>query len=259
MAALALSWQTQAAQIPRGSFLVEPVQSVAQLTAQIRKTPQVAERYRTHFNLPTSQFVQYTQAQLGLRRLPHSGRYRVFFIKPDGRISSEVRRLRKGTLVFLHLQSGQPVLLGKCGNPLTARLPGYAPPRKVTATPPLVPQPPAAQPQEPVNLEPPVLTVATQSVEPPAPVPLQPVPLSPWAADPVLLPLAPQVPAENDTIAKRVGPIPVLLIALAGLTQLDNTSSNRPPIIPEPASVASLLIGTGLLVICQRWRRSRRP
>ncbi len=105
--------------MPRGSFLIQPAYSAAQLANQVRTNPTVAHRYHKHFGVPALPLAQYAQTQLGLRPLSRGDKYRVFFVKPDGRIVNQVRYLPKGTPVFLHLRSGQPVLLGKCGNPLT--------------------------------------------------------------------------------------------------------------------------------------------
>ncbi|MDW8105018.1 MAG: PEP-CTERM sorting domain-containing protein [Armatimonadota bacterium] len=127
LAALLLTAATVAsgATMPRGSFLRQPAQSAAQLAAQVRKDPVVASRYERHYRVSASQFANYVQSQLGLRRLSKSGRYRVFYVRPDGSIGSQMRSLRKGTAVFLHLRTGEPVLLAECGNPMGTGLPGY--------------------------------------------------------------------------------------------------------------------------------------
>lgn len=242
--------------MPRGSFLVKPARSVTQLTIQIRKHPKVAQRYTNHFGVPASQFAQYAQAQLGLRRLPRSGRYRVYFVMPDGRIGSTVRRLRKGTLVFLHLRSRQPVLLGECGNPLTAQLPGYIPAR-VTAAPPRVTQPPVVAPGKPSPLEPPVPTLATQWAEPSPPAELQTVDLSPWYSEPAQTLLAPDLPAAPVTRVSRPHLAPLLLVGLVGLMESAGKPANPPPVIPEPASVASLSVALVLLMVGEKRRRAR--
>lgn len=113
--------------MPRGSFLRQPAHSAAQLAAQIRKDPVVAARYEKHYRVPASQFASYVQTQLGLRRLSKGGRYRVFHVRPDGSIGSQVLSLRKGTAVFLHLRTGKPILLAECGNPMGTNLPGLLP------------------------------------------------------------------------------------------------------------------------------------
>lgn len=113
--------------MPRGSFLRQPAHSAAQLAAQIRRDSVVATRYEKHYRVPASQFASYVQTQLGLRRLSKGGRYRVFHVRPDGSIGSQVLSLRKGTAVFLHLRTGKPILLAECGNPMGTNLPGLLP------------------------------------------------------------------------------------------------------------------------------------
>lgn len=243
--------------MPRGSFLIQPAYSAAQLASQVRTNPTVADRYHRHFGVPALPLAQYVQTHLGLRPLPRGDKYRVFFVKPDGRIVSQVRYLPKGTPVFLHLRSGRPVLLGKCGNPLTARLPGYIPPR-ATAAPPRTSTPPVTPPEEP-PLEPPVMTtVLFEPTEPPTSLLLEPVVLSPWQADPVLSLLAPEPPSAPATHRARPNLTPLLLVGLLGLLESDGKPANPPPVIPEPASLASLAVATVLLLALERKRKSKR-
>jgi hypothetical protein len=116
---------TWSAAMPRGSFLTQPVQSTWQLAQQVRTNPVVAARYEKHFGVSPSRFADYAQSQLRYQRLKSAGCYRVFFIRKDGSIGSNVRKLRKGTEVFMHVRTGKPVLLAECGNPMTTALPGY--------------------------------------------------------------------------------------------------------------------------------------
>lgn len=249
---LAFSPGGLADRMPCGSFLVKPARSVAQLTIQVKTTPKVAHRYAIHFRVSASQFAHYAQSHLGLRPLPRGGKYRVFFIKPDGRIGSRVRYLHKGTSVFLYLPSGQPVLLGSCGNPLTARLPGYIPPR-ATAAPSPITIPPIAPP-----LEPPAATMFFELPQPPASLPPETVALPLWQAVPALSLLAPEIPPAPPAHRLRPGLTPLLLIGLLGVLEGGGKPANPPPVIPDPASVASLAMAVALLIACEQRRRSRR-
>jgi hypothetical protein len=239
------------ARMPRGSFLAKPVYSAAQLATQLRTNPTVASRYERHFGIAAPQLAQYAQTQLGLRRLPRGGRYRVFFIKPDGSIGSKTRFVRKGTPVFLHLRSGQAVLLGDCGNPMTSVLPGYAPPRRVTVMPPTATAPPLLPPQEPPAPEPAVQTTPFALPDPTATAPLEPVTLSLWQAEPLAAPVEPVVEARIAS-RKAVPVLPFLLIVGLGLAEGSGATSNPPAPIPEPASAASLFVGMALLAIARR-------
>lgn len=243
--------------MPRGSFLIQPAYSAAQLASQIRTNPTVAHRYYKHFGVPALPLAQYAQTQLGLRPLPRGDKYRVFFVTPDGRIVNQVRYLPKGTPVFLHLRSGKPVLLGKCGNPLTAGLPGYIPPRPTAA--PQRDTIPRVKRQEEQHLEPPVMTtVLFEPTEPPAFPPLEPVVLSPWQADPVLSLLAPEPPSAPVTHRVRPNLTPLLLVGLLGLLESGGKPANPPPVIPEPASLASVAVATVLLLAVERKRKGKR-
>jgi len=88
--------EAQAVRMPRGSFLIQPARSAAQLAKQVRTNPVVARRYARHFQVPAPEFAHYAQHQLGLRRLPRGGVFRVFFIRADGSIGSRVRYLPRG-------------------------------------------------------------------------------------------------------------------------------------------------------------------
>ncbi|MCL6475262.1 MAG: hypothetical protein K6U75_09450 [Firmicutes bacterium] len=257
-ATLLVSSEAQAARMPRGSFLVQPATSAAQLANQVRANPVVASRYARHFGVPAPEFAQYAQTHLGLRRLPRGGVFRVFFIRADGDVESRARYLPKGTRVFLHLRSGQPVLLGTCGNPLTSVLPGYPPPRRVTVVPPRVITPPVAPPREPPLLEPAAPTTLLDLPSPPDPPPLVPISLSVWQAEPLA---AQSEPALEPLIGRpRAFPLlPLFIVAGLGLSQGGDVSVNPPVPIPEPASAMTLLAGAALLVVTHRTssRRTR--
>ncbi len=267
---LVISDKAQAVRMPRGSFLTQPATSAARLAGQVRTNPVVARRYARHFKVRASGFAQYAQTQLGLRRLPHGGVFRVFFIRADGNIASRARYLPKGTRVFLHLRSGRPVLLGTCGNPLTSALPSYSPPRGVTVvppgaiTPPVAPPrrvivvppvtPPVTPPREPSLPEPAVRTSLLDLPGPPEPPPLEPITLSVWQAEPLT---APGEPVLEPLVARRKTFPLLLLLLVAGLafSQGGEVSVNPPAPVPEPTSVMTLLAGMALLAVVNRRHR----
>ena len=243
--------------MPPGSFLLKPAYSVAQLTAQVNNQPLVASRYEKHFGVTAQQFTRYAQSHLGLRRLPRAGRYRVYYIKPDGTIGSQVRYLRKGTRVFLHLRFGQPVLLGECGNPMQAALPGWVPPH-ATVLPPRVTAPPVTPKSEPPLPEPPIQTIAYDMPAVEAPVPLEPVSLTHWQADPILKAYEPMPPISAPAWkAQRPYLLPMALFALLGAVGTLETSSRPPAVIPEPATLGVLAGAAGVLLLLDRRRRTR--
>lgn len=251
--------------MPRGSFLVQPAGSVWQLKTQIESTPVVAARYEKHFGIPAAQFARYVQSHLALRRLKSRGDYRVFHVEKDGTIGSQIRRLRKGTAVFLHLQTGKPVLLAECGNPMSTTLPGYTAPT-VQYTPPSVGDPFASTAPVPPVEEPPLPPPAS-TIDPNLPedfmmtqVQTADIPL--WEADPALiLPDLPLLPAGSlASVASPSLPSPFVVgvggitIALSGGWSNGRGGTNPPPAVPEPASLVFWTAGLPLVVLRLRRR-----
>lgn len=250
--------------MPRGSFLDQPVTNPAQLATLVRKDPRIAARYAAHFGVPVSAIADYMQKHLALRPLSRAGKYRIFFVRNDGSIGEEVRYLPKGRKVFVHLPTQQPVLLGDCGNPLTAELPGYAPQRAEEANIPVVlrPEETTTEPLPEPMLEPPVVTAAHPVLPEPAPLPepQETLMLTVWesssetSAEAELAQLdGLRSASSNDEDFLLV---PLLFVALLGA--IEGTHSSPPPfVIPEPATMASLAAGMTLLAVWERRRRNR--
>lgn len=246
--------------MPRGSFLNGPVTSSAQLASMVRKDPVMAARYAAHFGVPVQSIADYVQSHLGLRALPRSGKYRVFFVREDGTIGEEVRYLPKGSKVFVHLPSGQPVLVGECGNPMTTELPGYAP-RRAENEPPVVvlkrePSTPVEEPVPAPAVEPPVLTAVYPVLPEPStlPEPVNTVSLALWESEPIVSTEGLEVNTSTGSRDDGIVLVPLLLVALLGA--IESSHSTPPPfVIPEPASMASLGAGMALLAAWERRRR----
>lgn len=75
------------------------------------------DRYRRHFAMTDREVVAYFSG-LRLARLSAAGAYNVYSVPPGGYIKVHVQKLRLGTPVFAD-PFGNPVLIVKCGNPLT--------------------------------------------------------------------------------------------------------------------------------------------
>src|SRR5262249_42643760 len=69
-----------------------------------------------------------------LMRLPQDRVLQVYFVRPGERIGYRLRRVRRGTLIYV-LTDNTPALAQVCGNPLRAALPPdpFLPPAKETA------------------------------------------------------------------------------------------------------------------------------
>lgn len=255
----------QGARMPRGAFLRQPAHSAAQLASQIRRDPVVAARYERHFGVPAAQFANYAQVQLGLRPLKSNGSYTVFFIRKDGTIGSSVRRLRKGTAVFMHLRTGRPVLLAECGNPMGTSLPGYSAPAAQDAAPPqptrTVDMPTEPMPENP--LSPPVQSPAPEILDVPEIAQVQSPELPLWEADAALS--VPDLLISHSAVMAYAAPAsltPLFLVGASGLISLGGDPSGRggsptPPAVPEPASLTLWAVAGGA-VASVRWLRRRK-
>lgn len=262
VALLAGEMPAWSARMPRGAFLRQPAYSAAQLASQVQRDPIVASRYERHFGVPAAQFANYARTQLGLRHLKQEGSYRVFFIKKDGTIGSSMRKLRKGTAVFMHLRTSKPVLLAECGNPMGTSLPGYsasashgatpAEPARTATTPttqtPEPPLPPPAQSPTPDVFNDPG-TVQTQATAPPL-----------WEADVALS--IPELPVSHVSPMAYSAPAsltPLFMVGASGLVSLGGGSPGRggsspPPAVPEPASLVLWIVAGATAVIVKRSR-----
>lgn len=248
--------------MPQGSFANKPVTSSAQLAALVRKDPKVAARYAAHFGVPPRAIADYMQTHLALRPLSRGGKYLVFFVRDDGSIGKEVRHLPKGKKVFVHLPSGQPLLLGECGNPLVTQLPSYAP-QQAESVPVLVDSRPEVSVSEPLPdlpLEPPVVTAVYPVLPEPSALPetMETITLALWQGEPILSteglePAATTASRDTDFLL-----VPLLLVALVGVIEGTHSASPPPFVIPEPASMASLAAGMALLAVWERRRRLKR-
>jgi hypothetical protein len=256
---LACSVPLWSAPMPRGSFLLKPAYSAAQLAAQVKTSPVVARRYERHYGVPASEWVNYAQTQLGLRKLAQAGSYRVFFIKKDGRIGSGVRKLRKGTAVFVHLRTSTPVLLAECGNPMGVRLPGYAPPTKQNTSSPQTSGESTLAPEALDDmLPPPISSMAPDVLE--DPVMLTQLDVSDaqlWDAPSVLM--MPDLPASQGSAFGYGSPALLTPMFAVGLSGLIGGSSGRggitPPAVPEPASLVLWVAAGGALLSIRQVRR----
>lgn len=101
----------------RNAFLNRAVTSVPQLLHQVRNDAEVRDRFRRHFAMTDTELLTYFTS-LRLARLTAPGAYKVYSVPPGGYVKMHVQKLRLGTPVFAD-PSGTPIMIVKCGNPLT--------------------------------------------------------------------------------------------------------------------------------------------
>jgi hypothetical protein len=214
-----------------GSFVTRCVSSVDDLCTLVKRDPVVAKRFAKHFGVPTDRIVQYFRENLRVVSLRRGGKYKTFFVDKRGRIVPHSTYLLTGERVFV-TRDGKPVLIAKCGNPVSKVLPSVQENRAVApiAQPELISPIAEAGPAmgETVAMQPPTWEVAA--------MPIAELPLMP-AITPVL------------TKASSSALIPLLLGAGALIP-----SDHHHPVVPEPSSLLVLLVGLPALAGFARFR-----
>lgn len=230
----------------RNAFLNVRAVTVPQLVEQVRRDPEVMDRYRRHYSMNDAEVLAFLSS-LKLARINKAGAYRVYSVPPDGSIKMSVRNFREGTPVFADLV-GRPVMILKCGNPLDRG-----------------PKDPGVGKDPDPNLETDVTTEMREGeLTPESLIELED-----------LTAIAPDVPTlvdlPEEIITINESPIPILAPAipiggwLAGLLGggffliIGGGDSNNPgdTVVPEPATVGIMAIGAGGLLL--RRARRRRP
>lgn len=234
------------ARTERNSFLNRPASSVSALVNQVNSDAVVFDRYSRHFAMTRSELVAYLSA-LRPARLERAGTFIVYGVPDDGRIHSTVQRLDAGERIFVDA-SGTPVILVRCGNPLTRG------PNQVAAAD-IVPQAttPLAElrivPEEmlPAEIEqafaqlptePSLLELPPAQIEPPAEVPAEPT-----------------VTGGTSDISIIGGGNWGWLAALPTAFLIVNDTSTAPTPVPEPGTIAALVLGLGVLAASRRRRQ----
>jgi hypothetical protein len=117
VALCALVGQSYAARPDLNAFLNRKVVSDAGLVHQVRTDNEVMDRYVRHFSMTRQEVIEYlSQLHVGHLKAPLTTS--VYSVPDGGRIKVHQQSFPKGTLVFADPQQ-TPVLLVKCGNPLT--------------------------------------------------------------------------------------------------------------------------------------------
>lgn len=247
--------------VPQESFLNYHAATVSELSQEVTVDPQVRGRLAKHFHITQGQMQTYIRRNLVLRRLSHSGTYRVACVRRDGSEYYINEHLPAGTPVFESRVTGQPILKLACGNPMVSALPQTAFPNKPLAAAKL-----ASTPVAVANVDlntPPVLTAIDGTQE-------NLITPDDTSAPPVVL-VSPSIQALGG--ASGLSSIfPALLGAGAAVAVFGHggSSSSSTPLtpvvpvvpitpVPETSTVTSfglLLISGSLLVILRRKVRS---
>ncbi len=159
--------------VPPDSYINQHVDSVPQLTQQVTMDPVVRRRLAWHFHTSGPAMVRYIQDNLVVKRIPSTGRYKVWCVDSTGREYTINARLAAGTPVFVLRKTGQPVLKLACGNPMIAVLPVIKTVPSIEEAPRLasLPDTPRAAVQPELADNGPVVVVTNSGVEvTPAPV-----------------------------------------------------------------------------------------
>ena len=219
---------------PPGSFFTKPVNDVNDVCQLISQDKTVAARFSKHYGMSAPELVSYLRANTKVTTLTKTTRYTEYFVsKYNSRIMSRAKQLAKGARILVALD-GTPLMDLRCGNPFGKLLP-----KPVT------------------KVESETITLAPESPAPPAPVEVQQVaeatPPPPPAPEPVsqVLSLPPQEISFIPVLEKAA-----LLIPLLGIGTLGG-SKEAPPVVPEPSSLITMILGGGSILL-SRYRRIRR-
>lgn len=221
----------------RNAFLNDRARSPIEVVRQVKRDPEVLDRYMRHFGWSKQGVLAYLSS-LQPARLAKTGTYRVYSVPPDGSIKMHYREFRAGMPVYADL-TGAPVMIAKCGNPLT---PGSGAPISLNKT----------------NAE---------LVDRPASERLLGVGDVDLASDELLAyaPGTPPPPVE-EVLSKEQTRVTINPgggglfnpwgLGLLGFLFIDNDSDSHITPVPEPAALAALGLGViGLLRLQKRPRR----
>ncbi|MEJ5297457.1 MAG: PEP-CTERM sorting domain-containing protein [Armatimonadota bacterium] len=265
LAVLLASLPASAERTPPGSFLRDRVDSAQALSAQVKSVNYVGQRYANFYGLKADEVAR-RFAALEYRHLQNDLRTRVWFVGKGNRILSEVRTFKAGTPMFF-TKTGQPVLDGRCGNPLRADLPqavAQQPAPQTTSVPEaqVAAQGGSGEAAEvaltealPVQPEPVITQVLAQPAEiivPPSEVLITET-VVPTVTEAMVAPAVESIPAAAAAGGSSLGPLGLLAIPVIAIAAGGGGNSY---VIPEPGSLIAL--GSGLIAFSGVLLRARR-
>jgi hypothetical protein len=226
----------------RNAFLNHRVTSASQLLNQVRNDSEVSDRFQRHFAMTHKEVIAYFSG-LKLARLTAPGTYKVYSIPPGGFVKMHVQKLKLGTPVFADM-FGTPILIAKCGNPLTRG------------------------PKVPESAKDPEPKLSARVTEELRELEAQPDELSEFEE---LIAMSPEVPRlsemPEEIITTTESPIPIigtplgigpwLFGLLGGGLIIGTIDDGGDTVVPEPATLGAVALATGYL-LRRRTRRSDR-
>lgn len=210
------------------AFLNKKVSTTSELVAQVKRDPEVMDRYMRHFGMSRSEVVAYL-GTLHPDTIKDTGVYAIYSVPEGGKIKMHIKKLEKGYKVF-STSDGIPQLIVLCGNPLSLG------PKQVVA----------------LNRTP-VTTEVSYADE----VPMDVVTDINTDFEPVAM----VEPAPYAVVTQSTPPIPILSsgggfnplpLALGGLGFINRGGGNSP--VPEPMTI--LAFGTGVAFLAKRRRKA---
>jgi hypothetical protein len=224
----------------RNAFLNRKVTTVSELINQIRTDKQVRDRYMRHFAMSEDQLVAYLST-LRSTQLKQSGTFHVYSVPEDGVVKHRVTVLKKGEQIF-ETSDGNPVLLARCGNPLTL---GPTTPYAGNDIQPVIVDVPTTEMREVAVIPDSLPDQSLVAVVPPSVAEVPIVTATPTPTGTRDIPIA--------TPSGGVAPLGILG-ALGGIALLNTGGGGSSP-VPEPMTIIVLASGAAGLVAKARRRR----
>jgi hypothetical protein len=217
----------------------------------------VRARFAKHFAVGPEKLGEYIRDNVVIGKVTTKRPQPVYFVTRSGSLVNRQMVLKQGASVFVVKDTGQPLFVQACGNPVVTRLPERV---KILAR--ALPSYQVLRPNEGTAAlsQPALTTAALLASAPPPNAELRPLP-GLVSSDPQLLALA--LPGNTGPGAKFPWFLPPLLVGAAHKSGGGGGGDGPPGVIPEPGGVAMVfatgalpVIGYGLRRLSPR-RRSR--
>lgn len=232
----------------RNSFLNQRVVSVSELLRQLDNDPDVRDRFMRHYGLTHTEVEAYFKT-LRIAKLKQPGVFRVFGVPESGQIHATLQPMKAHTLVLVDT-GGAPVMRMYCGNPMTLGPKDPTDPNDAEADVIKSDKVTVAELEDPEALSSQDLQPNTNALEPSIDaVPEDVLPPGPTSATTTTTQTI--VAAPNDIVGTVGGFNPIGFLPAIGFLVPARPGKSNPP-VPEPASLAALALGAGVLMARRR-------